>query len=259
MGVSVRKTLPRASALVTLIGVLASAPAPAFEQTCPAPLDRAQRVLLVTARNMKTFRAVAQLFERTSVDAPWRPVQGPEPAVVGLSGMAWGRSFKYLTRHNEPLKSEADKRTPAGVYAIGRSFGFAASSRPGYLHLKAGETVCVDDPSSPAYNTITSRREVGLKVRGEDMRRMELYRRGLVVSYPTDAATKAGSCIFIHVWRSPERGTAGCIAFPEARVAALQGFADKGATVVAVLPQSALDRFPLGCLPKMVAAVLRFH
>ena len=35
------------------------------------------------------------------------------------------------------------------------------------------------------------------------MRATLLYRRGLVVDYPTDAANKAGSCIFIHVWRRP--------------------------------------------------------
>ena len=54
------------------------------------------------------------------------------------------------------MKVEGDKRAPAGFYKIGRSFGFAASHRPGYLRITDG-TTCVDDLSSPAYNTITTR------------------------------------------------------------------------------------------------------
>ena len=59
---------------------------------------------------------------------------------------------------------------------------------------------------------------------------------------------QAGSCIFIHVWRSPTTGTAGCVAMPEPRVEALQDFAAGGA-VLAILPRGALDRLA-GCLPK---------
>ena len=69
---------------------------------------------------------------------------------------------------------------------------------------------------------------------------LPMYRRGLVVDYPTDARKMAGSCIFIHVWRSPTTGTAGCVAMPEPRVEALQDFAADGA-VIAVLPQAALE------------------
>jgi L,D-peptidoglycan transpeptidase YkuD (ErfK/YbiS/YcfS/YnhG family) len=71
------------------------------------------------------------------------------------------------------------------------------------------------------------------------------------VDYPTDARARAGSCIFIHVWRSPTTGTAGCVAIPEARVVALQEFAAGGAAL-AILPRRALDRLP-GCLPGAAA------
>ncbi len=77
---------------------------------------------------------------------------------------------------------------------------------------------------------------------------LPMYRRGLLVDYPTDARRQAGSCIFIHVWRSPTTGTAGCVAVPEPRVEALQDFAEGGA-VLAILPRGALDRLK-GCLPQ---------
>ena len=109
------------------------------------------------------------------------------------------------------------------------------------------DATCVDDPASPAYNTIASRATVGLKVRGEDMWRIALYRRGLVVEYPTNRAARAGSCIFIHVRRAAAKGTSGCVALPEPALEALQDFTESGA-VLAVLPRQALYRFR-GCLP----------
>jgi L,D-peptidoglycan transpeptidase YkuD (ErfK/YbiS/YcfS/YnhG family) len=225
---------------------LLGAPA-AVAQSCPPPLAGAQRLVLVVAQTMNTAAATAALYERGSASGPWRQVQAAGPAVVGAAGMGWGFPFRALARAGEPIKREGDKRAPAGVFGIGASFGFTASTRPGYLQLR-DDTVCVDAPSSPAYGTITSRKVVGPAVSGEDMRRIDLYRRGLVVDYPTDRAARAGSCIFIHVWRGEGRGTAGCVAMPEARVATLQDFAARS-TAIAILPRAALDRFA-GCLPE---------
>ena len=84
---------------------------------------------------------------------------------------------------------------------------------------------CVDDLSSPAYNTITSRAKVGWKVHGENMWRVPEYRRGLLVDYPTDRKARAGSCIFIHLQLPGKTGTSGCVALPEPQLEALQDFA----------------------------------
>ncbi len=226
----------------------ALATASALGQTCPEPLQSARRLVLVTAENMETSAATVQLFERASPADAWRPLGPVEPALLGRAGMAWGYGFQQLRQGGEPLKIEGDKRTPSGIYGIGSSFGFAASTQPGYIQIK-DETVCVDDPVSSAYNTITSRAVVGAKVHVENMRTNTPYRRGLVVNYPTNVATRAGSCIFIHVQRSATNPTTGCVALPEARVVALQDFAEPGA-VLATLPQAALSRLS-GCLPQI--------
>jgi L,D-peptidoglycan transpeptidase YkuD (ErfK/YbiS/YcfS/YnhG family) len=221
---------------------------PAAAQDCPAPLVTARRLILVTAARMAETSANLRLFERASPGAPWRAVGPPEPALIGKAGMAWSQFFRGLARGGEPIKVEGDKRAPAGVYSIGRSFGTVASSRPDHLRVTA-DTICVNDPASPAYNTIASRARIGPRVHAENMSRaLPMYRRGLLVDYPTDAGRRAGSCIFIHVWRSPKTGTAGCVALPEPRVEALQDFAAGGA-VLAILPQPALGRLP-GCLPR---------
>jgi L,D-peptidoglycan transpeptidase YkuD (ErfK/YbiS/YcfS/YnhG family) len=223
-------------------------------QACPSAFRDVHRLVLVTATTMATQNATLQLFERASSQDKWRRIDSAEPAVIGISGMAWGYGFREFAHKGEPIKTEGDKRTPAGMYRIGRSFGFAASLRPDYLRLKP-ETVCVDDPSSTAYNTVTSRRLIGRNVHGEDMRHIDLYRRGLVVDYSTDRATRAGSCIFIHVWRTANSGTSGCVAVPEKRIVALQDFSQAGA-IIAVLPRNALDRFG-DCLPNDAAGIIQ--
>ena len=197
---------------------------------------------------MGDMAATLRLYERASPSEPWQALGAAEPTTIGRGGMAWSQFFQRLARRGEPIKVEGDKRTPAGVYSIGRSFGILASSRRNYLHVTP-DTICVNDPSSPDYNTIASRTRVGPYIRAENMSQvLPMYRRGLLVNYPTDARRQAGSCIFIHVWRSPTTGTAGCVAVPEPRVEALQDFSEGGAAL-AILPRGALGRLK-GCLPQ---------
>jgi L,D-peptidoglycan transpeptidase YkuD (ErfK/YbiS/YcfS/YnhG family) len=228
-------------------------PSSAFGQACPAALNGAKRLVLVTTETMDTTPATMQWFERTSAAEPWRALGAPEPALVGRAGMAWAPAFRQFARPGEPIKAEGDKRAPAGVYPIGGTFGTVPSSRPGHLQVTE-DTVCVDDLDSPAYNTITSRALIGPKVHAENMSKaLPMYRHGLLVNYPTDVAAKAGSCIFIHVWRSPTRGTGGCVSMPEERVMALQDFTEGGGAALAIMPRQALGRLR-GCLPQTVAA-----
>ena len=227
--------------------MLLLAPSFALAQSCPQPLASATRLVLVVADKMSSTTATLRRFERAVPNAPWRAAGGPQSALIGYRGVAWAHTFRAFARDHEPVKVDGDARVPAGFFAIGRSFGFAASSRPGYLRIVAG-TVCVDDPASPAYNTISSRAKIGWRVHGENMWRIPEYRRGLLVDYPTDAPAHAGSCIFIHLWLPGAKGTHGCVALPEPRLAALQDFAQDRA-LLAVLPRQALDRFK-GCLPR---------
>ena len=236
--------MPKLSGLIfAATAILVS---PVYAETCPKPIAEASRLVLVTTRSMDTELATLQLFIRPSTNRPWKRVSAAEPAVVGKAGLGWGYPFLDFKESEEPEKFEGDNRTPTGFFRIGPSFGFGPSGRPGYIELKSGETVCVEDPSSPFYNTITKRSDIG-SVEADDMRSGPLYRSGLFVEYPSDRASRRGSCIFIHIWSAPDTGTAGCVGLPEARVRALQKFSQAGA-VLAVLPEAAFNRFP-SCLP----------
>ena len=230
-----------------LVTGLLLAPSPALPQSCPQPLASATKLVLVVAETMSSTTASLRRYERAAPDAPWRAVGGPESALIGYRGVAWAQAFRAFVRGREVVKVDGDKRVPAGFFAVGHSFGFAASTWPGYLRIATG-TVCVDDPSSPAYNTITTRDKIGWKVHGENMWRIPQYRRGLLVDYPTDARARSGSCIFVHLRLPAAKGTEGCVALAEPQLASLQDFAQSGA-VLAVLPRQALPRFR-GCLPQ---------
>ena len=231
----------------TLALVLLLAPSAAVAQSCPAPLASATRLVLVTADTVNSPAARVQRFTRANVNAPWRADGGPVSALVGRNGMAWGYPFRSLTRPGEPVKVEGDKRAPIGFYTIGPSFGFAASLHPRYIQIQP-DSVCVDDPAHGAYNTITTRPRIGVRVRAENMARVPEYRRGLLVDYPSSGPARGGSCVFIHLWL-PGRtaGTGGCGALQEPALAGVQDFAQAGA-VLAILPRPALARFK-GCLP----------
>ncbi|MDO9412595.1 MAG: hypothetical protein Q7T81_08490 [Pseudolabrys sp.] len=226
--------------------ILLIAPGAAVAQTCPVPLADARKLVLVTADTMTSTTASVQHFTRASPSAPWTTDSAPVSALIGYKGVGWSHAFRSFAQKGEPIKVDGDKKVPAGFYTIGRPFGFGPSQRPGYMRIVGGMT-CVDDVRSPAYNTITSRAQVGWQVSGENMWRVPQYRRGLLVEYPTNRAARAGSCIFIHVRRIDAKGTAGCVALPEPQLETLQDFAQSGA-VLAVLPRQALERFK-GCLP----------
>jgi L,D-peptidoglycan transpeptidase YkuD (ErfK/YbiS/YcfS/YnhG family) len=235
--------------LVLLCGLVA--PSAAFAQACPELMQTARRLVLVTVPNLTSSAGTLRLFERPRADAVWSRVGSAASVNVGSRGVAWGRTFRSLAGDGEPIKVEGDKRSPAGIYPIGRPFGFAPSPLASYLRLQP-DNVCVEDPSSPAYNTITSEKAVHQSSSRDNMGAMPRYRRGLIVDYPTDAADRAGSCIFIHIWRSPASGTSGCVTMPEHRVAALQKFANEHPTVLALVPESALGKLG-ACLPAAVA------
>lgn len=221
-------------------------PPSAFAQSCPEPLASATRLVFVVSDGFSNKNATVQRFERATAGQPWRAASEATPALIGHNGVGWAQAFRSLARRGEPMKVEGDKKAPAGFYKIGASFGFAAASRPNYLQVKEG-TVCVDDAGSPAYNTVTTRAKVGAAVHGENMWRVPAYRRGLLVDYPSDARTRAGSCIFMHLRLPDATGTSGCVALPEADLMAVQEFAQAGA-VLAILPHLAKERLG-SCLP----------
>ena len=62
-------------------------------KNCPALLERARRLVLVTIDSVTSSSATLRLFKRASAGGDWRPVHPPEPAVLGVDGAADGRAM----------------------------------------------------------------------------------------------------------------------------------------------------------------------
>ncbi|MDX2266319.1 MAG: L,D-transpeptidase family protein [Hyphomicrobiales bacterium] len=208
---------------------------------------RATQLIVVAPHAVAGPRATMRAYERDAT-GPWREVGAAAPVVGGAKGFApaWRdmrRTLAAKPGRRRFLKREGDKRTPLGLFTVGRPFGFAPDPRQGYLQLRAGETFCIDDPASPQYGVIVGagdRRKAGS---AEDMGAEPLYRSGFVVDYSANGARRGGSCIFLHIWRKPGAGTAGCVAMSGENMARLQAWLRPGALIlITARPEEALSR-----------------
>jgi L,D-peptidoglycan transpeptidase YkuD (ErfK/YbiS/YcfS/YnhG family) len=230
--------------LASIIGFCRPVIALSAESTCPAELLDATRLILVVASDMKATTATVRLMERPSKDAQWNEVGEVAKGTLGRAGIGWSWAFESFARLEEPIKHEGDGRTPAGFFRVGRPFGFEPGAANDYVQLEKGKTFCVNDVRSRYYNTIMPKAQAGDGTTGEDMGRIFLYRHGLFIEYPTSRERKGGSCIFIHVWRSPASPTSGCVALAEDNVINLQKWTERQRrpTLLGIVSQAALNR-----------------
>jgi L,D-peptidoglycan transpeptidase YkuD (ErfK/YbiS/YcfS/YnhG family) len=243
---SSRARLALAALMLALPGLAAGPQVSAQEQpACPAEAAGAERLMLVLGSGPDATSAKVQLFEKH--DGRWQPGGGPMAASLGGGGIGWSWTAKSYASPGEPVKTEGDKRSPAGFFPLGKPFGLSARSIPGHVTLRPAEHYCVDDPHSPHYNTVVPKASAG-GASGEDMASIPLYRRGLFVDYPTSREAKGGSCIFVHVWRGKNAGTAGCVALAESDVTALQSWSQAKPAIIGILPKNAWERLR-ACFP----------
>ncbi len=209
------------------------------------PWQSAQQMVLVTTPDWNADHGVLRRFERSG--SRWKPVGQAQPVTVGRSGSAWGIGL-HPKQVDGPIKREGDGRSPAGVFGVGEAFGYAAATNTA-LQYRASQAsdYCVDVSGSPLYNKIVDAREVGeAAVSGatEPMRRDlhadgdQRYRLGFVIEHNMQGQPMGGSCIFAHLWKSPDTATTGCTAM-DARTmeAALAWLQPEKSPVFVLLPK----------------------
>ena len=198
----------------------------------PTPLQRSRQLILVTTPGWDSVGGTLRRFERAGARGVWIQVGEAFAVVVGRGGLGWGEG---LTANPEggPFKKEGDGRAPAGVFRLGPAFGFADAGEASWLKLPykplAPSTECVDDVTSSRYNLIVDRDASAPADwnSSERMRSVDGYRWGLVVLHnAAPPVAGRGSCIFLHIWGGPGRGTAGCTAMEQAHLETLLGWLD---------------------------------
>lgn len=204
----------------------------------------AQQMVVVATSDWNAATGELRRYERTHGDEHWREAGEAVPVTVGRAGSAWGIGL-HSTPSSGPRKREGDGRAPAGVFALGTAFGYAAGAATAlpYRAMRTGD-YCIDVPGSPLYNRIVDAREVGeAAVTGstEPMRRDlhaagdQRYRLGFVIEHNPAAQPGAGSCIFAHLWKAPGVPTAGCTAMADEAMDGLLAWLDPARKPVFVL------------------------
>ncbi|MFK7972547.1 MAG: L,D-transpeptidase [Bacteroidia bacterium] len=194
----------------------------------PAELSiaQSQQLVVVEASNWNYFQGGLYLYEREGPEKPWTLFKSPIPVVLGMEGLAWGRGLEDFRKSSDgPNKKEGDKRSPAGVFPLTSTFGYASVAESGISNMPyievSGYTRCIEDSKSQYYNAIVDEREVKNDWKSADamLRDDELYRWGVFVGHnQPEAEAGAGSCIFMHTWRSENQGTLGCTAMDQVQL-----------------------------------------
>lgn len=201
------------------VGLIYGLCAPFAAADAPAAL---QMVVVIT-EGWPSVDASLRLYERKGSPSAWIPAGEEIPAVVGRNGLAWGRGLHPEPPAGGPQKKEGDGRAPAGTFRLGPAFGHASGgSLPGIgfpYRQMTEKSRCIDDPASPIYNLLVEEGSVRKEwSSAEEMRRSDgQYRLGIVIGHNTDPVMPGGgSCIFLHIRKSPSNGTAGCTAVSDA-------------------------------------------
>ncbi|MFN8058344.1 MAG: L,D-transpeptidase family protein [Vicinamibacterales bacterium] len=237
--------LARTGVVLLLPTAILSAGAPASPRT---QLATARQLVVVTTPDWNSVDGTLRRYDRAAVTDPWTAVGPPVPIVVGRAGMAWDASWRDPKVVTGPVKAEGDGRSPAGVFTLTRAFGYdPAPSASRMLYTQAIDALeCVDDPRSRYYNQLVDRRAAQPDwTSAEQMHRPDdLYRLGVVVDYNVQPAVPGhGSCIFLHIWDGPGRGTAGCTAMTAPEMAQAVDWLQPDAHPVLVqFPQPVFDR-----------------
>jgi len=208
-----RLALPMALAMLASFALTASA------NESPLAWRDARQLVLVLTADWDATTGTLQRYEWR--DGRWQAVDAAADITVGRTGSAWGAGLHPADLPG-PQKREGDGKAPAGVFALGDAFGYAAhaGTRMPYRPMHV-TSYCIDVPASPLYNRIIDTRETGEAAAAGSTEPMRLdlhndgdprYRAGLVIQHNANAVPGAGSCIFAHLWRQPGEATAGCTA-----------------------------------------------
>ena len=178
-----------------------------------------RQLLVVLSPETGAIHARLWLLERPWDGGPWRLAHGPLAATLGHKGLGWGAGLHRSSPPKDfPIKTEGDKRSPAGLFALPEAFGMATQENARQIRLPyiqlTKHTVGVDDVTSKYYNQIVDDREVLRDWMSHEAmnRHAKLYEWGAFIAHNPDRIPGLGSCIFLHLTPEGGRATAGCTA-----------------------------------------------
>jgi len=215
-----------------------------FSLTCSAEVlipKASTQLLVVSSKDFNASTASLQAYEK--VNNSWEKRFKKVQVNLGRNGLAWGKGLiSFNHKKYESIKKEGDGKAPAGLFSLDGFFGYEKQAfNFNYLHLNTSD-LCIDDSSSPEYNTLVKSTNSKHYKSFETMRREDnLYALGIRVGHNKQQIKQAGSCIFIHIQRAKNSPTAGCTAMKEEILLKLMKWLDKSKNPLLLqLPKSSL-------------------
>ncbi|WP_211829887.1 L,D-transpeptidase family protein [Kistimonas asteriae] len=215
-----------------------------------------RQLVVVTATDWNATTGRLYTFEK--MGSQWVPAGVRGKVNLGINGLAWG-----LGLHPDQTglyKQEGDNKAPAGVFELGTAFGKYDDVNTGLDYQPQDEGhYCIDNEASPFYNQIVHVNDVGedaAKESTEPMRRDihagdHLYDKGIIIRHNPESIAGKGCCVFIHLWRSADKPSAGCTTMEESQLDSLLAWLDKDSKpLFVVLPEKEYqENQPLWTLP----------
>lgn len=247
----------------SILGILRSNDEPLADAQLPTQLPPDVRQLLVaTAPDWGSHRGQLWVFHKPQPGSAWQQTlfPGSIPILLGSNGLAWGRG-SLLNPKGQP-KQERDGRAPAGCFAIGKLYGYSAKPPLGTsipYHQVGQWDAWPDDPANPFYNrhvVIDPSKGIPPWFEKQKMRHGDFaYEWLLEVRHNSDPPVPgAGSVIFFHIRRGPDRATSGCTTMEKSDlVKIIQWLRPAGHPHYILLPQAEYQRLkPHWQLPFLV-------
>ena len=206
------------SEMYILLMLFLSGCAPAITAS-PAKIEARQAVVVKTA-DWNASTAVLQAYEKEREGSFWVAVGKKIPVVIGRNGLGWGVGLhQRVGAKSGPIKKEGDEKSPAGVFLISSAFGYDPPEMMTWVRIPYQQATanhqCVDDVHSTYYNRIVDVGKVKPDWSSSEamLRNDHLYHIGATVDHNTHPVVRgSGSCIFLHAWEGPAKGTSGCTA-----------------------------------------------
>lgn len=176
-----------------------------------------RQLLVVTATDWSSTSGQLRLMEKQH--GQWKLNSDVVEVSIGRNGLA-------------DDKREGDGKSPAGIFRLSSSFGYADVDSASWIRLPyvqaTASMVCVDDSASHSYNQIVDGDSIPEKdwSSAEQMLIDHQYKWGIVVDYNQPPAPGRGSCIFLHIWKEPGHPTAGCTAMSEQNLVSILRWLD---------------------------------
>ncbi len=219
------------SIVVMIFAILQSG---AAQEKWQLPATTTQLIVVITESDT-AYTGICQTMEKS--DHHWRTTKASFPVVIGKNGLGWGRGLHPVVADGMAEKREGDGKSPAGVFRLSAVFGVQPldSLMPlamPYVHVTE-LLECIDDVNSKYYNRLVDNDTVAAVDwhSSEKMLKIgEQYALGVFVDHNVDPAIPgAGSCIFLHIWKSAASPTVGCTAMASENIAELVGWLDRAA------------------------------